>query len=86
MLNIPRLFLAPVEFVPVLSTRFAGRLAGCLLLTVFNVAVIVTCAPSLFEVSAHHPLWLVGVIALFASLLGSLLRVWFLLIFRGRSL
>lgn len=83
MLNIPRFVLAPVEFVPVLSKRFAGRLSRCLLLTVFNFAVIVTCAPSLFEVSAHHPLWLVGVIALFASLLGSLLRVWFLLIFRG---
>lgn len=86
MLNIPRFVLAPVEFVPVLSTRFAGRLSGCLLLTVFNVATIVTCAPSLFEVSAHHPLWLVGVTALFATLLGSLLRVWFLLIFRGRFL
>ncbi len=86
MLNIPRFVLAPVEFIPVLSTRFAGRLSVCLFLTVFNVAVIVTCAPSLFEVSGHHPLWLVGVIALFASLLGSLLRVWFLLIFRGRFL
>jgi uncharacterized integral membrane protein len=86
MLNTPRFVLAPVEFVPVLSIRFAGRLLTCLLLTVFNVAVIVTCSPSLFEVSAHHPLWLVGVIALVASLLGSLLRVWFLLIFRGRSL
>ncbi len=86
MLNIPRFVLAPVEFVPVLSTRFAVRLSGCLLLTVFNVAVIVTCAPSLFEVSAHHPLWFAGVLALVASLLGSLLRVWFLLIFRGRFL
>lgn len=86
MLNIPHFVLAPVEFVPVLSTRFAGRMLACLLLSVFNIAVIVTCAPSLFEVSAHHPLWLVGVIAFFASLLGSLLRVWFLLTFRGRFL
>jgi len=86
MLNSPRFVMAPVEFVPVLSTRFAGRLLACLLLTVFNLAVIVTCAPSLFEVSAHHPLWLAGVGALFANLLGSLLRVWFLLIFRGRFL
>ncbi len=82
MLNLPRFVLAPVEYVPVLSTRFVGRLSGCLLLTVINFAVIVTCAPCLFEVSAHHPVWSTGVVALFASLLGSLLRVWFLLIFR----
>jgi len=84
VLNIPRFFLSPVEFVPIFFTRFAGRLSVCLVLAAINLAVIVTCAPCLFQVSAHHPVCLTGVVALFASLLGSLLRVWFLLIFRVR--
>ena len=84
MLNLPRIVLAPVEYVPSPSVRFVGRLSVCLLLTAINLAIIVTCAPSLFEVSAYHPVWLIGVIALFASLFGSLLRVWLLLIFRSR--
>ena len=84
MLNLPRIVVAPGEFLPLLSTRFAVRLSSCLVLTAMNVAVIATCAPCLFQVSAHHPVWFPGVIALFVSLLGSLSRVWFLLIFRSR--
>jgi len=84
MLNLPRLDLPQVQFVPVLSGRSVARLSGCLVLTAINFAVIVTCAPCLFQVSAHHPVWLSGAAALFAGLLGSLLRVWSLLVFRNR--
>ena len=84
MLNHLRFVLTSVEFIPVLSTRFAARLSGCLVLTALNFAVAFTCAPCLAQVSAHHPVWFGGVIALFAGLLGSLLRVWFLLVFGSR--
>ena len=84
MLNLPRIVLAPVEYVPLPSIPLAIRLSVCLLLTAMNFAIIATCAPSLLEVSAHHPVWLIGVVALFTSLLGSLLRDWFLLVLRSR--
>ena len=40
MPEIPRLVLAPVEYVPVFSLRLAREAALCLLLTACNVGVI----------------------------------------------
>ena len=42
MPNIPRIVSAPVEYIPVLSARFARRLAVCAFVTVLDVAVITT--------------------------------------------
>jgi hypothetical protein len=60
MSNIPRAVSAPVEYIPVLSTHFARRLAVCVLLTVLDIAVTGTCAPTLYQVSSGHPAWLAG--------------------------
>ena len=76
MPNIPRLVSAPVDYVPLRSTRFVLRLTLCVLVTAINAAVIADTAAILYRVSAHHPLWLAGVSLLFGSLLLSLLRVW----------
>ena len=84
MSEIPRDVSAPVEYVPVLFPRFALRFAVCLLLTSLDAGVISAFGPPLYRVSADHPSWLAGLILLFATMLGSLLRVW-MLTFRGLS-
>ncbi len=76
MPEIPRTVLDPVEYVPVLSLRFALKLTFCLFLTAFNVGAIAFAGGSLYHVKAGHPLEVFGVSALFAALLGSLVRVW----------
>jgi hypothetical protein len=76
MSAIPRIVLAPVEYVPVLSIRFALRLTLCLFLTAFNVGAIAFAVPPLYHATARHPFQVFGVGVLFMSLLGSLVRVW----------
>jgi hypothetical protein len=83
MLNLPRIVLAPVEYVPLLYRRFVLRLSLCVVLTAFNAAVIVACGPLLYRASSNHPLWLAGLTLLFSALVASLLRVW-VVMFRSR--
>ena len=80
MPEVPRIVLSPVQFVPVISLRFALRSVFCLVLTAFNVGVIAYAAPALYPTLAGHPLHVLGVGLLFAALLGSLARVWFVVL------
>ena len=84
MPNIPRIVSAPVEYVPALSTRFAGRIAVCVLMTVLDVAVTAACAPPLYQVSIGHPVWLAGISPLFAAMFVTLVHIWIRTL-RGRS-
>ena len=76
MPNIPRDTSAPVEYSPVLSARFAGRLAVCALVTVLDLAVINTFGPTLYQVSLGHPFWLAGLTMLFATMFFTLVHAW----------
>jgi len=76
MPNIPRIVSAPVEYIPVLSARFAWRLAVCVLVTVLDVAVVTTFGPTLYQVSIGHPFWLAGFTMLFATMVITLVHVW----------
>ena len=60
------------------TNRFRRGLAVCLVLTAFNVVVVATCAGTLYRATAYDTLEQAGVTLLFAALLGSLARVWFL--------
>jgi len=84
MPNIPRIVSVPVEYIPVLSARFARRVAVCVLVTVLDVAVTSTCAPPLYQVSAAHPVWFAGLAVLFAAMFLTLVHIWFRTL-RGRS-
>ena len=66
----------PVE-AAVPTNHFQRRLAVCLVLTAFNVVVVATCAGTLYRATAYDTREQVGVTLLFAALLGSLARVWF---------
>ena len=76
MSDFNRVVLAPVEFVPILSFRFALRCALCLALTAFNAGVVGYAGLALYRATAGHPLQMAAVTLLFAALLGSLVRVW----------
>ena len=76
MPNIPRIVSAPVEYIPVLSSRFASRIAICVLLTALDAWVIVAYGPTLYEFSSGHLSWLAALAALLATMLVSLIRVW----------
>jgi hypothetical protein len=76
MPNIPRAVSAPVEYIPVLSARFARRLAVCAFVTALDVAVITTFGPTLYQVSLGHPFWLAGLTALFATMFFTLVHAW----------
>jgi len=60
------------------TNRFQRRLAICLVQTVFNVIVVAKFVGTLHRATAHDTLQQVGVTLLFAALLGSLARMWFL--------
>ena len=80
MLFVPRaLSVGSISF-----SNLAARLSGCLMLTGFNLYVIVTCAPVLFRATVHHPVALMVVIAFFVSLLGTLCHIWAQNLFRRR--
>jgi hypothetical protein len=76
MPEIPPHRFGSVQYVPVLSFRFALRCTLCLVLTAFNAGVIAFAGTPLYQVTAGHPLQVFGVSILFAALLGSLVRVW----------
>ena len=54
--------------------RFQSRLAICLVLTVLNAIV----AGPLYRATSHDVFQQIGVTLLFAALVGSLTRMWFL--------
>jgi len=60
------------------SNPFQRRLAICLLQTVFNAIIVARYAGTLYGATNHDLLQQVGVTLLFATLLGSLARMWFL--------
>jgi Zn-dependent M28 family amino/carboxypeptidase len=66
------------------TNHFHRRLAVCLVLTVFNAAVIGKFAGTLYRATAHNAVQQAGLTLLFAALLGSLARVW-LLALRSRT-
>jgi hypothetical protein len=84
MPNIPRIVSAAVEYVHVLSTCFARRIAVCVLMTVLDVAVTAACAPPLYQVSIGRPVWLAGITALFGAMFVTLVHIWICTL-HGRS-
>ncbi len=60
------------------SSHFQRRLAICSVQTVVNAIIVVRFAGTLYRATTHHALQQVGVTLLFAALLGSLARMWFL--------
>jgi hypothetical protein len=76
MPNLPRTVSAPVEYIPVLSARFAFRIAICVLVTGLDAGVIAAYGPTLYQASSGHPSCLVLLASLFVTMLVSLVRVW----------
>ena len=76
MPNIPRIISAPVEYIPVLSVRFARRLAVCVLVTVLDVTVVTSFGPALYQVSISHPFCLAGLTMLFGTMFFTLVHAW----------
>jgi hypothetical protein len=58
--------------------RFQRRLAICLVLTVLNAIIVANFAGPLYRATTHDALQQIGVTLLFAALVGSLARMWFL--------
>jgi hypothetical protein len=63
---------------PALIPRNTARVAISTLLTVLDSWAVVAFGGMLYRVSAHHPIWLTGVVLLFVSLFASLARTWYL--------
>ena len=63
---------------PALVPRNTARVAISILLTVLNSWAVIAFGGTLYRVSAHHPIWLTGIILLFVSLFASLARTWYL--------
>lgn len=84
MPDFRRVVSDPVDYVPVLSYRFALRVVVCVLLTSLDAGVIALFGLTFYRATANHPLWFVGASLLFGALLASLIRVWTLTL-RGRS-
>jgi hypothetical protein len=76
MPNIPRSISAPVEYIPVLSTRFVGRVAICVIVTLLDIAVVASFGPALYQVSIGHSIWQVGLAILFAAMFLTLVHAW----------
>ena len=60
------------------TSNFPRRVALSIVLTAFNVVVIANYGGTLYRATAGNPPQQAGVTLLFAALLGSLARVWFL--------
>jgi hypothetical protein len=58
--------------------RFQRRLAICLVLTVLNAIVVTNFIGPLYRATIHDALQQIGVTLLFAALVGSLTRMWYL--------
>ena len=63
---------------PALVPRNTARVAISILLTVLDSWAVVAFGGTLYRVSAHHPIWLTGVVLLFVSLFALLARTWYL--------
>ena len=63
---------------PALIPRSTARVAISILLTVLDSWAVVVFGGTLCHVSAHHPVWLIGIVLLFVSLFASLERTWYL--------
>lgn len=66
--------IAESESIP----RNTARMAISVLLTVLNSWAVVAFGGMLYRVSAHHTIWLTGIVLLFVSLFASLARTWYL--------
>ena len=65
---------------PALIPRNTARVAISILLTVLDSWAFVAFGGTLYRVSAHHPIWLTGIVLLFVSLLASLARTSYLVL------
>ena len=65
-----------VEAQPI--PRNTVRVAISILLTVLDSWAVVFFGGAIYQVSAHHPIWLTGIVLLFVSLFASLVRTWHL--------
>ena len=63
---------------PALVPRNTARVAISILLTVLDSSAVVVFRGMLCNVSAHHPIWLTGIVLVFVSLFASLARTWYL--------
>ena len=63
---------------PALIPRSTARVAISILLTVLDSWAVIAFGGTLYRVSAHHPIWLTGIVVLFVSLFASLARTWYL--------
>jgi len=63
---------------PALIPHNTARVAMSILLTVLDSWAVVAFGGTLYRVSAHHPIWLTGIVVLFVSLFASLARTWYL--------
>jgi len=63
---------------PALVPRNTARVAISTLLTVLDSWAVVAFGGTLRRVSAHHPIWLTGIVLLFVFLFASLARTWYL--------
>ena len=61
-----------------LVPRNTARVAISIVLTVLDSWAVVAFGGTLYHVSAHHPVWLTGIVLLFLSLFASLARIWYL--------
>jgi hypothetical protein len=60
------------------TNRFKSRFATCIVQTAFNVIIVARYARTIYLATSHDALQQLGVTLLFAVLLGSLARMWFL--------
>ena len=67
---------AVAESLPV--PRNTARVAISILLTVLDSWAVIAFGGTLYRVSAHHSIWLAGIVLLFVSLFASLVRTWYL--------
>ena len=63
---------------PALIPCNTARVALSILLTVLDSWAVIAFGGTLCHVSAHHPIWLTGIVLLFVSLFASLARTWYL--------
>ena len=61
-----------------LVSRNTARVAISILLTVLDSWAVVAFGGTLYRFSAHHTIWLTGIVLLFVSLFASLVRTWYL--------
>ena len=63
---------------PALIPRNTARVAISVLLTVLDSWAVVAFGGTVCHLSAHHRIWLTGIVLLFVSLFASLTRTWYL--------